>query len=97
MATEKKSDMSREVARHRLEEAEAEFKPLGLRTTSPGGFVIHRLSRRIAAGLSSGEISELVGDIGQPNVVRARRQAITVEMSCRTGSCRQPTLGDFRA
>lgn len=29
------------------------------------------------AGLSSREISELVGDIGQPNVVRARRRAIT--------------------
>ncbi len=28
------------------------------------------------AGLSSREISELVGDIGQPNVVRARRRAI---------------------
>lgn len=29
------------------------------------------------AGLSSREISELVGDIGQPNVVRARRRATT--------------------
>ncbi len=29
------------------------------------------------AGLSSSDISELVGDIGQPNVVRARRRALT--------------------
>jgi hypothetical protein len=29
------------------------------------------------AGLSSRAISELVGDIGQPNVVRARRRAVT--------------------
>ncbi len=29
------------------------------------------------AGLSSREISELVGDIGQPNVVRARRRAVS--------------------
>jgi hypothetical protein len=29
------------------------------------------------AGLSSREISTLVGDIGQPNVVRARRRAVT--------------------
>ena len=28
------------------------------------------------AGMSSREISELIGDIGQPNVVRARRRAI---------------------
>jgi hypothetical protein len=28
-------------------------------------------------GMSSREISELVGDIGQPNVVRARRRAVT--------------------
>ena len=29
------------------------------------------------AGLSSSEISTLIGDIGQPNVVRARRRAMT--------------------
>ncbi len=29
------------------------------------------------AGLSSRQISEVVGDIGQPNVVRARRRAVT--------------------
>ena len=29
------------------------------------------------AGLSSRAISELVGDIGQPNVVRARRRAVS--------------------
>lgn len=29
------------------------------------------------SGLSSREISELAGDIGQPNVVRARRRALT--------------------
>lgn len=29
------------------------------------------------AGMSSREISEIVGDIGQPNVVRARRRAAT--------------------
>ena len=29
------------------------------------------------SGLSSREISELVGDMGQPNVVRARRRAVT--------------------
>lgn len=29
------------------------------------------------AGISSSEISQLVGDMGQPNVVRARRRAVT--------------------
>lgn len=64
-------------ARRRLVEAEAEYQ----RARSED--YVTRLIRDSAivdahrAGLSSREISELVGDIGQPNVVRARRRAIT--------------------
>jgi len=64
-------------ARRRLVEAEAEYQ----RARSED--YVTRLIRDSAivdahrAGLSSREISQLVGDIGQPNVVRARRRAIT--------------------
>jgi hypothetical protein len=63
-------------ARQRLVEAEAEYQRA--RTDD----YVARLIRDAAIveahreGLSSREISELIGDIGQPNVVRARRRAI---------------------
>jgi len=66
-----------EGARRRLVEAEAEYQ----RARSED--YVTRLIRDSAivdahrAGLSSREISDLVGDIGQPNVVRARRRAVT--------------------
>lgn len=64
-----------EQTRRRLVEAEAEYQ----RARSED--YVTRLIRDSAiveahrAGMSSSEISELVGDIGQPNVVRARRRA----------------------
>jgi hypothetical protein len=64
-------------ARQRLIEAEEEYQRA--RTDD----YVSRLIRDSAivdahrAGLSSRAISELVGDIGQPNVVRARRRAVT--------------------
>jgi hypothetical protein len=64
-------------ARRKLIEAEAAYQRA--RTDD----YVTRLIRDAAIveahrdGLSSREISELVGDIGQPNVVRARRRAIT--------------------
>ena len=64
-------------ARQRLAEAEAEYR----RALTED--YIARLIRDDAiveahrSGLSSREISEMVGDIGQPNVVRARRRALT--------------------
>ena len=63
--------------RQRLIEAEEEYQRA--RTDD----YVTRLVRDSAivdahrAGLSSREISTLVGDIGQPNVVRARRRAVT--------------------
>ena len=66
----------REEARRRLLEAEAEYQ------RARAHEYITRLIRDSAiveahrAGLSSREISELIGDIGQPNVVRARRRAV---------------------
>ena len=65
-----------ETARQRLLEAEGEYQ------RARDGDYVSRLIRDSAivdahrAGLSSREISELIGDIGQPNVVRARRRAI---------------------
>jgi hypothetical protein len=65
-----------EQTRRRLVEAEAEYQRA--RTDD----YITRLVRDSAivdahrAGLSSREISELIGGIGQPNVVRARRRAV---------------------
>jgi hypothetical protein len=64
-------------ARQRLAEAEAEYRK------ALTDDYITRLIRDDAiveahrSGLSSREISEIVGDIGQPNVVRARRRAVT--------------------
>jgi hypothetical protein len=64
-------------ARRRLGEAETEYR----RALTED--YITRLIRDDAiveahrSGLSSREISEIVGDIGQPNVVRARRRAVT--------------------
>jgi hypothetical protein len=68
-------DTARELVRRRLEEAEAEYQ----RARSED--YVTRLVRESAiveahrAGLSSREISDLVGDIGQANVVRTRRRA----------------------
>jgi len=65
------------VERQRLVEAEAEYR----RVRSED--YVARVIRDAAivdahrAGLSSREISALIGDIGQPNVVRARRRAMT--------------------
>lgn len=67
----------RDGARVRLVEAEAEYQ------RARADDYITRLIRDSAiveahrAGLSSREISDLVGDIGQPNVVRVRRRAVT--------------------
>ena len=64
-------------ARRRLAEAEAEYR------RALNEDYITRLIRDDAIveahrlGLSSREISQIVGDIGQPNVVRARRRAVT--------------------
>ncbi len=63
--------------RQRLVEAEEEY-----RRTRAEDYVV-RLVRDATivdahrGGMSSREISALVGDIGQPNVVRTRRRAIT--------------------
>lgn len=65
------------MLRQRLVEAEEEY-----RRTRAEDYVV-RLVRDAAivdahrGGMSSREISVLVGDIGQPNVVRTRRRAIT--------------------
>jgi hypothetical protein len=62
--------------RERLVEAEAEYR----RARSED--YVARVIRDAAiveahrAGMSSSEISALIGDIGQPNVVRARRRAM---------------------
>ena len=62
------------VERQRLVEAEAEYR----RARSED--YVARVIRDAAiveahrAGMSSSEISALIGDIGQPNVVRARRR-----------------------
>ncbi|HEY1653292.1 MAG TPA: hypothetical protein VGG09_15510 [Acidimicrobiales bacterium] len=72
-----KSQVPAEEARRRLIEAEIEYQNaragdyVALRIRDAAMVEAHR------AGLSSREISELVGDIGQPNVVRARRRAFT--------------------
>jgi hypothetical protein len=64
-------------ARHRLIEAEAEYQ------RARADDYVTRLIRDSTiveahrTGMSSREISELIGDIGQPNVVRARRRALT--------------------
>jgi hypothetical protein len=64
-------------ARTRLEQAEAEYR----RALTED--YVTRLIRDDAiveahrAGLSSSAISDIVGDIGQPNVVRARKRALT--------------------
>jgi hypothetical protein len=69
------NDAAREDARAKLLEAEQEYQRA--RTDD----YVTRLIRDAAmveahrAGLSSREISDLLGGIGQPNVVRARRRA----------------------
>src|SRR6266545_2917968 len=66
-----------EAARRNLLEAEEEYQRARVddyvtRLIRDSAIVeAHRL------GMSSSEISSLIGDIGQPNVVRARRRAIT--------------------
>ena len=66
-----------EAARRHLIEAEEEYQRARVddyvtRLIRDSAIVeAHRL------GMSSSEISSLVGDIGQPNVVRARRRATT--------------------
>ena len=73
----RKSDLDIDTARNRLIEAEQEYQRARVDD------YVSRLVRDSAivdahrAGLSSSEISKLVGDIGQPNVVRARRRAMT--------------------
>jgi hypothetical protein len=70
-----KDETGREAARAKLLEAEQEYQ----RARADG--YVTRLIRDSAmveahrAGLSSREISDLLGGIGQPNVVRARRRA----------------------
>ena len=66
-----------EALRGRLIEAEHEY-----RRTRADDYVARVIRDALIveahrAGMSSKEISGLVGDIGQPNVVRARRRAIT--------------------
>jgi len=63
--------------RARLVEAEVEYQRA--RTDDYVARIVRDASIVDAhrAGLSSSEISKLVGDIGQPNVVRARRRAVT--------------------
>jgi hypothetical protein len=63
--------------RDRLVEAESEYQRA--RTDNYVARIVRDASIVDAhrAGLSSGEISKLVGDIGQANVVRARRRAVT--------------------
>lgn len=75
--TQTESQIPAEKARQRLIEAEIEYQNaragdyVALRIRDAAMVEAHR------SGLSSREISELVGDIGQPNVVRARRRAFT--------------------
>jgi hypothetical protein len=77
MVSQPESTAKVETVRQRLIEAEQEYQRA--RTDD----YVTRLVRDSAivdahrAGLSSREISTLVGDIGQPNVVRARRRAVT--------------------
>lgn len=76
-ATDKADSSDLDTLRRRLTEAEQEY-----RRTRADDHVV-RLIRDSAivdahrGGMSSREISDLVGDIGQPNVVRARRRATT--------------------
>lgn len=71
------ADSDLAMLRQRLVEAEEEY-----RRTRAEDYVV-RLVRDATivdahrGGMSSREISALVGDIGQPNVVRTRRRAIT--------------------
>lgn len=75
--TQTERDPAVEEARRRLVEAEAEYQQartgdyVALRIRDAAMVEAHR------AGLSSREIGELVGDMDQPNVVRARRRAFT--------------------
>ncbi len=71
------SDGSRDVARRRLKEAEAEYDRARSEDYVARLIRDSEIVEAHRAGLSSSEISELVGDIGQPNVVRARRRAVT--------------------
>ena len=77
MATQSKSERSRELARHRLEEAEQEYNRARSEDYVTRQVRDSEIVEAHRAGLSSREISELVGDIGQPNVVRVRRRAMT--------------------
>ena len=73
----KVDDQAREQARAKLLEAEAAYQQ------ARADDYVTRLVRDSAmveahrAGISSREISELLGGLGQPNVVRARRRAET--------------------
>jgi hypothetical protein len=60
------------MLRQRLVEAEEEY-----RRTRAEDYVVRLVRDAHRGGMSSREISALVGDIGQPNVVRTRRRAIT--------------------
>ncbi len=64
-------------ARRRLVEAEREYQRARTDDYVSRDIRDSAIVNAHRAGLSSREISELVGDIGQPNVVRARRRALT--------------------
>ena len=66
-----------DAAKQRLIEAEEEYQ-----RARADDYVVRLIRDSVIvdahrAGLSSRAISELVGDIGQPNVVRARRRAVS--------------------
>lgn len=75
MAPEDAPERSRDLARHRLKEAEAAYNRARAEDYVARQIRDSQIVEAHRAGLSSREISELVGDIGQPNVVRARRRA----------------------
>jgi len=77
MATEDTPDRTRDVARQRLKDAEAAYNSARSEHYVARDIRDSRMGEAHQAGLSSREISDLVGDIGQPNVVRARRRAFT--------------------
>lgn len=63
--------------RQRLVEAEAEYRRARSEDYVARAIRDAAIVEAHRAGMSSSEISGLIGDIGQPNVVRARRRAMT--------------------
>ncbi|MGQ0825476.1 MAG: hypothetical protein ACT4OX_10700 [Actinomycetota bacterium] len=76
MARSKPTDPTDE-ARQRLADAEAEYRRALTEDYITRLIFDDAIVEAHRSGLSSREISEIVGDIGQPNVVRARRRATT--------------------